>query len=140
MKRKTPKPGSLDSNRPEFAYANLFEVASMRIPYVPIFQSNDAQDPPEYQWNEVSVEIARKGFRLPREFHSNPLPPRFRNLVASGQSVDYHGKCRFMGFHAEFTPQGSEGRLTITLAETDYLAYLRSGECLDLAFPPFLSP
>lgn len=128
---------------PEFNYPELFQVASRRVAYFSIFHCGKKRPDlsaqgcvgPEYRWNEIEVEVDLASYQLPKVFLQNPLPERFKKRVDAGDDLSRYGKCRLLSFRTSFDPPGYDSRLTLRLAQTSYLDYLRSGEYLDHPLP-----
>lgn len=133
-----PKPSSSQepgADAPEYQYPGLYELSSIRLPYVPIFRSEQPGESPEYSWEEVVIEATPHEFRLSNDFPSTLSSGHFLGAEHSAGQEDHFGKCRFLAHQSSFAPSGIVGRLKINLEKTNYLDYLRSGELLDLPIP-----
>jgi 2-polyprenyl-3-methyl-5-hydroxy-6-metoxy-1,4-benzoquinol methylase len=128
------RPSDVHAAEQEVPYDNLFRLASLTIPYIPLFTS-DAPEVNEYRRHEVEVDPELDEFRLPDEFRRNALPPSFEEKLTREEAVAEPLHCRFKRYRPSFTAPGFPGHLSIALAQVDYLDYLRSGEFLDALLP-----
>jgi SAM-dependent methyltransferase len=118
---------------PEFRYEGLFRIASLRVPYVPLFVSWDTSCH-EYRWADVRVETIASEFQLPKPFLTNPLPKRFQKEAEAGKPFSDFGKCRLVSYTAAFGGTGVS-ELRFVFSPITYFDYLRSGEYLDQSMP-----
>jgi hypothetical protein len=117
----------------EYAYPNIFQLSSLRIPYFPIFHSwakenssdQNFHDSPGYSFDEIQIQIENKEYSLPNVFTNNPLPIEFQERLSQGELSSNYSKCRFEEYKTSFAPKGYQGRLKITLSKTNYLDYLK---------------
>jgi len=99
-------------------YQKLFDVEGYRVAYIYII--NDWKEEPIFFFkNQLKVNIIDDKFKLPFEFGISPI---FHDA--------YDGRCCRM-VNYDYKPD----KLSVTLQETSYFDYLKSGEQLDAPFP-----
>jgi SAM-dependent methyltransferase len=116
----------------EIGYPNLLQIASRKIPYLPLFHawhSNDERN--KYRWNEVELLVIPKMHTIPSEFLPNPLPNSFQEQINAGLTTHEFDKCRFEKYKPYPVLRGFNRRITFTISQTNYLDYLRIVDCLD---------
>ena len=115
---------------PEFRYSNLFQIASLRLPYIVIlggWQQNAnefGQGDVEAKWDEDSVFALPADFRVNRQLY----PHKERGSRAEP-------KCRLVRYNCEIIPGDPPNRLGFEFSKVSYLDYLMSGEHLDDPLP-----
>ncbi|MEW6733382.1 MAG: class I SAM-dependent methyltransferase [Acidobacteriota bacterium] len=117
---KYPKPPTTS----EYRYANLFQIASLTIPYITLIGAWQ-RDVNEYRRGEVTcITDTITTFQLPEDFQ----------LCHISKSI-YEDKCRLINYNCEIVPGNLPNLLTFTFSKINYLDYLKSGEHLDDPLP-----
>ena len=96
-------------------YYGIFQPGDYHVAYIPIINTPDPDNEMiEYSYHDLSIHLTTKPFQLPEDF------------CADEPYKEYDSKCcRLCSY---LMP---ENKIDLTLSETSYLDYLRSGERLD---------
>jgi len=119
----------IEQGGPEFGYSNLFQIASLRLPYVVLIGGWE-KGANEFRRGEIEClkdEEAR--FQLPKDFLGK------RELYVTREGVEGEPKCRLAGYDCMIVPGDRPNRLTFRFSRITYLDYLMSGEHLDDPLP-----
>jgi SAM-dependent methyltransferase len=117
-------PGPHAPTMPALTYRNLFRLASLALPYVPLIE-NWHPDFEGYRFGEVDVEVDDSVYELPASFPELP-PDRY---------FGDDPKCRLVSFQHQIGGREKPARLIFRFSKIRYSDYVRSGEHLDDPVP-----
>jgi hypothetical protein len=121
----------LTSERPDFRYSNLFQISSLRLPYVVVFGGWE-KDANEYRQAEIKcLRDADSTFQLPSDFEVN----RPQYTARLWDTEDLEPKCRLLRHDCQIVPGDRPNLLTFGFGRVRYIDYLLSGEHLDDPLP-----